>query len=113
MRICRVYAVVVFVATLGVAAICGCGGGDADSPPELVYGEDACRRCIMIINEARYAAGYVDADGVSRGFDDLGCVLELLRGGESVPNVLWVVDHATEEWVRVADAWFVRRQRSG
>jgi copper chaperone NosL len=35
-------------------------------------------------------------------------VLELLSSGESMPNVLWVVDYETGGWVRASDAWFVR-----
>jgi copper chaperone NosL len=58
-----------FVAVLLVA----CGSEvDFDDPPDIVYGEDVCERCSMIINEARYAAAYVTEDGEAHRFDDIG-----------------------------------------
>jgi copper chaperone NosL len=54
----------VLVALIFLAA---CNSGpELDEPPEIRYGEDTCSRCLMIINEARYAASYVTGTGEVR-----------------------------------------------
>ena len=38
---------------------CGGGGEDfANDPPEIIFGQDVCSECNMIINEANFAAAY-------------------------------------------------------
>lgn len=87
----------------------GCGGGaDAQSPPEILYGRDTCRECMMIVSEARYAAGYTDADGLPVAFDDVGCMVRFVNEKGRPPHVLWVADYNNGEWVRAASAWFVQ-----
>ena len=89
--------------------VCGCGGADHTSaPPEILYGKDTCQQCIMIVSDARYAAGYTDEDGIPRAFDDIGCMAQFIRERGDLPYVLWVSDYNTEEWVRATGAWFVQ-----
>ncbi|HET6350383.1 MAG TPA: hypothetical protein VFH88_15005 [Candidatus Krumholzibacteria bacterium] len=64
----------------------------------------------MIINELRFASGYVDGEGTSHGFDDLGCLAHYCRShglADSGPD-LWVMDFHERTWKRATDAWFVR-----
>lgn len=102
---CGKGATVVALATL----LAACGTVERDAPPELVAGRDACLECGMIINELRFAAGYVDGEGISHGFDDLGCLTRYGATGRAdpVPGV-WVMDFSKHEWSRARDAWFVR-----
>ncbi|MDH3216438.1 MAG: nitrous oxide reductase accessory protein NosL [Candidatus Krumholzibacteria bacterium] len=90
----------------------GCSGsGGPDGPPRIVYGEDACQQCFMIINDARYACGYTDDEGMARGFDDIGCMIAFVRGGGEPPP-LWVADYTGGEWIRTTDAWFVHSDQA-
>ena len=88
------------------AAACK-NGPDLEEPPEIRYGEDTCTRCLMIINEARYAASYVTGTGEVRYFDDLGEMFAYLS--ETPENVVgfWVHDYDTEAWVKGRDAHYV------
>jgi copper chaperone NosL len=94
-----------FVAVLLVA----CGSEvDFDDPPEIVYGEDVCERCSMIINEARYAAAYMTEDGEAHRFDDIGGMLA--RNEEVAEDVVvfWVHDFDSEEWLKADQAHYVK-----
>ncbi len=78
-----------------------------DDPPTILYGEDACDRCMMIINEARYACAYTTSDGDTRRFDDIGgMILYELDNGEDVA-AYWVHDFETEEWLKAETATYV------
>lgn len=85
----------------------GCSQVDLDAPPEIVYGRDVCARCGMIIEDARFASGYVTPDGESRIFDDIGDMLTYqAEKGETV-HAYWVHDYQTEAWLRAEEAFFV------
>jgi len=89
-----------------LTAACG-SKPDPETPPEIRYGEDTCDRCLMIINEARYAASYVTGSGDVRRFDDIG---EMFAYVSEVPEnvvVFWVHDYDTEEWIRAKEAHYV------
>lgn len=79
-----------------------------DEPPEIRYGEDTCERCLMIINEARYAAAYVTADGETSRFDDIGGMIAHHRDMLEDVAVFWVHDFDTEAWLKAEDAFFVK-----
>ncbi len=80
---------------------------DISLPPEILYGEDICTECGMIISEARFAAAYYTPDGEARRFDDIGGMLtHHARQQEDVAR-FWVHDYETEEWIVAGDAFFV------
>ncbi len=108
-------------ALLSLSLLVACGGGsDLNEPPDIRYGEDVCERCLMIINEARYAAAYVTPDGEPRLFDDIGGMAahidEALDDGapeDGVPEdvaVYWVHDYDTEEWLKAEEAFYVESE---
>jgi copper chaperone NosL len=97
--------VVLFLAAL-LAASCG-SEPDFDQPPEIRYGEDTCERCLMIINEARYAAAYVTRDGQERRFDDIGGMIDHHKEMAEDVAVFWVHDYDTEDWLKAESAHFV------
>ena len=80
---------------------------DFDQPPEIRYGEDSCDRCLMIINEARYAAAYITVDGETRRFDDIGGMLVYTSEQPEDVAVFWVHDYETEEWLKAETAVYV------
>ena len=92
-----------------VVLLAACGSEvDFDEPPEIVYGEDVCERCSMIINEARYAAAYMTGDGEAHRFDDIG---GMLAGYEEVGEdvvVFWVHDFDSEDWLKADQAHYVK-----
>lgn len=100
--------------TLGLLAlvailVVGCSSAaDFDEPPEIVYGEDVCERCSMIINEARYAAAYVTDDGEAHRFDDIGGMFAHHEETAIEMVVFWVHDFESEEWLRAEEAYYVK-----
>ena len=90
-----------------LAAACN-SGPDLDQPPTIRYGEDSCERCLMIINEARFAAAYVTADGTARRFDDIGGMLAYDAEMHEDVAVYWVHDFDSEEWLKAEEAHFVK-----
>lgn len=88
--------------------LASCGSQiDFDEPPEILYGEQACDRCLMIISEARFAAAYVTVDGETRRFDDIGGMLDYDKEQGEEVAVFWVHDYETEEWLKAGDATYV------
>jgi nitrous oxide reductase accessory protein NosL len=81
---------------------------DFDRPPDIIYGEDVCERCSMIINEARYATAYVTEDGQAHLFDDIGGMLVHNAQVADDVVVFWVHDFDTEEWLKAEEAHYVR-----
>ncbi|MBK8431978.1 MAG: nitrous oxide reductase accessory protein NosL [Chloroflexi bacterium] len=80
---------------------------DLETPPEIVYGEDVCVECGMIISDPRFAAAYVTSAGDARLFDDIGDMLVYdQRMGEAV-HAYWVHDLHSEAWARAETATFV------
>lgn len=82
-------------------------GASIDEPPEIIYGEDECDRCRMIISDARYAAAYMTEDGQARRFDDIGgMILHHMENEEDV-HLFWVHDFESEVWVKADEAHYV------
>ncbi|NHZ71570.1 MAG: hypothetical protein GWP17_00575 [Aquificales bacterium] len=80
---------------------------DLDAPPEILYGQDPCEQCSMIINEPRFAASYVTTSGDVRRFDDIGGMLLYDQQYQENVHIFWVHDFNTEEWFNAADAAIV------
>ncbi len=94
------------VLVLMITAACN-SAPDLETPPEIRYGEDTCERCLMIINEARYASSYVTGSGEVRLFDDLGEMFSFINEFPENVVVYWVHDYDTEEWLKGRDAYYV------
>jgi copper chaperone NosL len=80
---------------------------DLDAPPEILYGQDPCDQCSMIINEARFATSYVTTSGEVRRFDDLGGMLVYDQQHQEKVHIYWVHDFNNEEWLNAANASIV------
>jgi len=89
-------------------ALAACGGdADTSAPPEILYGQDVCDMCNMIISEEKYAAAYWTADGVARRFDDVGEMLVYMADNPEPTASIWVHDLTSAAWVDAGEAWFV------
>ena len=98
-----------FLSCLAAVFLAACGSGiDFSQTPDIVYGEDVCERCSMIINEARYAAAYVTKDGQAHLFDDIGGMFAYDSATAEDVVVYWVHDFDTEEWLKAEEAHYVR-----
>lgn len=100
-------ALLLFYAAALLLTACG-SEVDFDRPPEIVYGEDICERCSMIINEARYAAAYVTEDGQAHLFDDIGGMLAHIEEATGDVVVFWVHDFDNEQWLTAEEAHYVK-----
>ena len=92
---------------LFVLAACGAPAADLDTPPEILYGQDACEQCGMIISESRFAASYTTTSGDVHRFDDLGGMLVYDQQQQDTVHIYWVHDFNTEAWLNAANASIV------
>ena len=99
---------IIFLALLVLMLLGACQSqADLSQPPEILYGEDVCTKCSMIISEPRFAAAYYTTQGDARRFDDIGGMLiHHLEHQEDVAQ-FWVHDFDTEEWVEAEQAIYV------
>lgn len=98
-----ILAIVVFASVLTACQT----APNLDTPPEIIYGEDICEQCNMIISEPRFAAGYVINDGNMRRFDDIGDMMAFNSDRHEDVAVFWVHDYDAKNWIRADDAYYV------
>jgi copper chaperone NosL len=106
-------ALVVFALAAGLGApLASCGSTvEPDQPPEIVYGEDVCDQCGMIISDPRFAAATIVDTGrlEARRFDDISDMFAYHRTHHDLPvRSWWVHDYETEEWLDAVEAIYVR-----
>jgi len=96
------------VTLTAVFLLVACGGSrNLEETPTILYGEDVCEECSMIISETRYAAAYVLVDGTVRRFDDMGDMLAYDSKHQEDVHVYWVHDYNSEDWIMAKHAFFV------
>jgi copper chaperone NosL len=100
-----------FVAACLFAVAVGCSGATEDRPPSLRLGEEACDHCRMLINEERFAAALVTADGETRKFDEIGCLLEYQAANNASVRRYWVRCYRSSQWLDAQQAFFVYSQQ--
>ncbi|MFQ5434506.1 MAG: nitrous oxide reductase accessory protein NosL [Anaerolineae bacterium] len=90
------------------AAVAGCRQAvNVEAPPQIVYGEDVCDHCAMIINEERFASAYWTVDGEARRFDDIGGMLAHYQETQEAVTTFWVHDYTGGDWLNAENAFFV------
>jgi copper chaperone NosL len=93
---------------LALLFLAACGRQvDTERPPEIIYGQDVCDRCGMIVNEENFAAAYWTKTGEARRFDDIGGMLAYITEESEEVATYWVHDFASGEWIRAEEATFV------
>jgi copper chaperone NosL len=93
------------LAVVLVLSACARSGSDL---PYISYGRDACARCGMILSEERFVSGYVDKDGQTIAFDDLGEFLAMVAKDPSIASKAYVHDAKDGRWLRAASAVFLK-----
>lgn len=78
-----------------------------ETPPEIIYGQDVCTECSMIINDPRFAAAYVTTDEQIRLFDDIGDMLAYDARNQETVHIYWVHDFNTEAWINASTATLI------
>ncbi len=81
--------------------------GNTAEPPQIIYGQDVCDRCNMIISEEKYAAAYWTEAGEARRFDDIGGMMAYLYDKPEAVASYWVHDFASGAWLAAEGATFV------
>lgn len=81
---------------------------DEPQPPEILYGQEVCEMCGMLIDDPRFAAATLLVDGQARKFDDAGeMVLYHMEHPDQMVSAWFVHDHKTEVWTRGETAFYV------
>jgi copper chaperone NosL len=100
--------------------LAACGGTTVTpgTPPAIVYGEDVCDHCGMIISDERFAAAIVLQTGAQRYayriFDDIGDMLAFVQSanqeeGDTSEIVSYFVhDYVDHKWLNAQEAHFVQ-----
>jgi copper chaperone NosL len=103
--------------TMFIFAFAACASPiDPTQPPAIVYGEDVCDRCGMIIADERFAAGVVVEVGTGhyehRIFDDIGDMFAYLHdeGADLYVVSIFVHDYHSKAWINAEDATFVQAE---
>lgn len=109
MNIARLAPVVSMVV---VMALAGCRSETNEGPPSVRFGDSICVECGMIVSDERFATATIiegDRGNEPLIFDDFNCqmIFESKHADLTIVD-RWSHDHGTNEWVHMADAWFVK-----
>lgn len=95
-------------AVVGFTLLPGDGTDTGSGPPAIRYGDDSCATCGMVIADARFASAWRRSSGKAARFDDIGCMVTMLR--EQDPGAgasFYVHDFGDESWLDAPTAAFV------
>ena len=77
-------------------------------PPVIVYGQDLCDGCGMIIDDARFAAALILENGETRKFDDLAEMFAYAAEHPQEEVKAWFAhDYESEAWVNAVSAFYL------
>lgn len=96
------------LALIAILFFGACARSVPTGPPEVAFGKQECARCGMIISEERHAAGFVDEDGRSVAFDDLGELLALIEERPELRAKAWARDLEGAGWLKLPQAHLER-----
>ncbi|MFN2370794.1 MAG: hypothetical protein ABR506_06515 [Candidatus Krumholzibacteriia bacterium] len=84
----------VAVSLVAVALLAGCGGGNADGPPDLSDADLRCTACGMAVTDPKFAAAIRTTGGGVEAYDSIECLVGDLRTrtGERAPAGIWLSD---------------------
>lgn len=103
------FEVVLVLSMLAVGLLAACGAQSAEvQPPEIVYGQDMCDVCGMLISEPHFASALVLENGDPVKFDDTGEMFAYAASNPDLTVKAWFVhDYNTEAWVNGEAAYYV------
>jgi copper chaperone NosL len=95
----------------GLLAGCGRAQSGQPQPPEILYGQDLCESCGMLIDQPQFAAATVTLDGAAHRFD---AVAEMVAYHAEHPleqvQAWFVHDYHNEAWIRAETGYFVHSE---
>ena len=96
----------IFLLALLLLAACA----TKEPQPVDIRPEDMCAFCRMAISEKQYAAQFTTRDGDAVKFDDIGCLLNFVKGKQNQGEIAayFVADFETREWTRGESAFYAR-----
>lgn len=87
---------------------CAAPADTEPQPPEIVYGQDVCEQCGMIIDDTHFAAALLIVDGPTHKFDDIAeMVIFNMDHPDQQVRAWFVHDYTTEAWLRGETAFYV------
>ena len=96
------------VVMVALAIACASPASDEPQPPEIVYSQDICEHCGMVIDEAPFAASLVIADGTTHKFDDIAeMVMYHMDHPDQQVQAWFVHDYNSVAWIRGETAYYV------
>jgi len=96
------------VAMLSLLLLIGCDANRFE--PVALAPEDVCSYCKMAISQKRYAAELIDSEGQAFKFDDIGCMINFIKGKKNPAKTVahFVMDFDERQWLKAEDACYVR-----
>ena len=96
-----------FLAFLAAPIVIACSSGPPT--PVDIAPDDMCQRCKMVISEKRLAAEFLDQERSVYKFDDISCMVHVLknRSDKSPVTAVFVTDFDSGVWLRADEASFV------
>lgn len=77
--------------------------------PVALAPNDMCAYCKMAISEKRYAAEFMDSEGQTFKFDEIGCMINFIKEKKNATKVTtyFVMDFDERQWIKADDAHYV------
>ncbi len=95
-----------------IALALGACKTNSSGPPNILYGQDVCADCGMIISDEHFAAAIAETDdgaGPALIFDDIGCMLAYQKEHEVNPKrQRYVHDYASGAWINAESAFLIK-----
>jgi copper chaperone NosL len=101
---------ILFFALVVFAGLAGCGRAPngEPQPPDILYGQDLCDACGMLIDQPQFAAATVTLDGAAYKFDGVGDMVAFHAEHPQAQVRAWFVhDYNSDAWLRAETAFFV------
>ena len=82
--------------------------------PASIEPGDICAFCKMAISQVGYAAQFIDKDGSTFKFDDIGCMIRFAvrENRRSSAVVFFVMDYKDRRWLTAERATYVKSERT-
>jgi copper chaperone NosL len=78
--------------------------------PASIEPGDICAFCKMAISQAGFAAQFIDKDGSTFKFDDIGCMIRYAREADrrNLVAAFFVMDYNDRRWLPAEQATYVK-----
>ena len=83
----------------------------AVAPQAIDPSLDICHKCKMSLVDAAFVGQFIDGNGVSCKFDDIGCMINYFKSdsdAERNAKAIYVMGYDTGDWLKVNEACFVK-----